>query len=115
MRTSQPDACRYIEIFLPDLEDQIVRITETKTIETRMIEITSYIERINKEIRTNNFDQVEKLKLETLKMGSQHKSIGLLIESVLNMKKQSDADKKRTGPAPDNKSLEKANQKSKSL
>lgn len=102
-------------MFVPALEDQIETITQTKTYELKITQISAYLQKINKEIRLNNYEQVEKVKHETLKAGSQYRNIGLLIESILNMKKQDEADKKKRGAGDDMKSLEKVNQRAKTL
>jgi hypothetical protein len=84
-RESQPEICRVLEMLIPVLNDQLNMAIQSKTYETKIVEINLLIERLNKEIQKNNLEEIEKIKFETAKIGSEYKNIGLLIEAILNI------------------------------
>lgn len=90
---------------MPALDDQLTTMVQTKTVETSLTEINILIEKTNKEIRVNHFEEIEKMKIEALKNTSTHKNIGLLLESIVNMKKIDEAEKKKRPTGDDGKSL----------
>jgi hypothetical protein len=68
-------------MFTPALTDIQLKANEPKTGELNLL-----IERLSKEVKRDSFEEMEKIKQE-VKVGSEFKSLGLLIESIQSMKR----------------------------